>query len=129
AETTTSANGSYQTSAKPDRNVRVHAQWGAVSSDPESLRVRPRLTARRSDVRLFDTTTVSGRLAPAHQGERIMVTLWREGKPVERATPKLSRRGAFEARFEIDGFGTQSFVVRFHDGDHLPVAWRSKPAR
>src|SRR5207247_5654325 len=49
-ETTTAADGSYQTSARPERNMLVHAQWGAVSSDPAAIRVRPRLGAHRSDV-------------------------------------------------------------------------------
>src|SRR5207237_5869341 len=90
----------------------------------------PRLVARRSAVhRLFDTTTVTGRLAPPLGGEHIDVTLWNNGKPIERKTTMLTRHGTFTARLEVERPGTTSVVVRFHDADHLAVAWRSKPAR
>ncbi|MFN2543014.1 MAG: L,D-transpeptidase family protein [Actinomycetota bacterium] len=129
AQATTEADGSYSTSAEPDRNMSIHAQWGPAVSGPVDLRVRPFLTAKRSDVRLFDTTVVTGRLAPALGGSHVDVTLWTNGSPVVRARPMVLRNGTFRAELEVDGFGTHSVVVRFHDGEHQPVMWRSHPAR
>ena len=57
---TTASDGTYHVRAKPGRNMWVHAKWGAVSSDPVSIGVRPLLSASRTAIRLFGVTVVTG---------------------------------------------------------------------
>jgi len=129
AETTTRSDGTYSMSAKPSRNVTVHAQWGTVSSHAVSIGVRPRLTAKRSaQVLLFGPMTVTGHLAPPHPGRHVNVTVWAGGKPVERFTPTVNEHGNFQVKFEVVHPARQTIVVHFQDGDHLGVGWRSQPA-
>jgi hypothetical protein len=90
--------------------------------------VRPRLTAKRGGVLLFDGTSVTGAIVPPHPGSKIDVTLWVAGKPVQRFTPVLNEHGHFDVHFEVVHAGQQSVVVHFQDGDHVGVSWRSKPA-
>jgi lipoprotein-anchoring transpeptidase ErfK/SrfK len=109
--------------------MNVHAQWGTVSSDTVSVFVRPRLTAKRGDVRVFEETKVTGRVVPGRGGSHVDVTLWTNGKPVARTMPMVRRDGTFSTAIEVTDFGTHSFVVRYQDGQHSPVSWRSTPAK
>jgi hypothetical protein len=129
AETRTAPDGSYSTRARPERNMSVHAQWGTTSSDPVTVFVRPRLTAKRGDVRLFEETKVTGRVVPGRGGSHVDVTLWTNGKPVARTMPMVRRDGTFSTAIEVTDYGTHSFVVRYQDGQHSPVSWRSTPAK
>jgi len=127
ARATTSADGSYHAARRLSRSMVVHAEWTAVRSRRFSVGVRPRLTASRTAIRLFDTTVVTGALAPHLAGSHINVTLWRGGNPVERFRPVLLRAGTFRVGIKIRKPGQQSVVVRFKDGEHIGVAWRSAP--
>jgi lipoprotein-anchoring transpeptidase ErfK/SrfK len=129
AHATSAANGTYAASAKPQHNATVHAQWGAAESHRVQVRVRPRLTAKRSEnVLLFGPVTVSGHLAPPLPGRKVDVTLWTRGKPVQRFTPMLNKHGNFLVRFEAVHPGRQTVLVHYEDGEHAGVSWRSKPA-
>jgi hypothetical protein len=127
AQTATTSDGTYEVSATPERNVTVHAQWGAAFSPNRTVHVRPRLTGRRGSVRLFASTVVRGHLAPWHAGSPIDVTLWRNGNPVAHLTPRLSPHGAFQVKVPIEQPGSHRVVVHFQDADHTGVTWRSKP--
>jgi peptidoglycan hydrolase-like protein with peptidoglycan-binding domain len=129
AHPATRADGTYKTSAVPRTTVRVHAQWNAISSKRVKVRVRPRLAAHwSSPVRLFDTTTVTGRLAPWNPGKRIDVTLYQAGTRVLHVGARLGHRGRFTARVPIEHAGTQHVVVSFTDPDFAPAVWRSGTA-
>jgi lipoprotein-anchoring transpeptidase ErfK/SrfK len=127
AHATSKADGTYAASAKPQRNVTVHAQWGTASSHSVPVTVQPVLTARRSDpVLLFGATTVTGHIAPYRAGRHIDVTVWSGGQPVQRFTPTINSHGNFRVSYEVVHPGQQSVVVRYQDGEHAGVSWRSK---
>src|SRR5207302_10712882 len=106
----------------------AHARWGAASSHRLRLTVRPRLQASRGPIRLFDRTVVTGRVGPPLAGERIDVTLWRQGHAVLRSRPKLDKHGRFRTSLVVAHPGRHSVIVRFQDADHAAAVWRSSRA-
>jgi hypothetical protein len=100
ASTTTNGAGQYSVEVAPERNVDVRARWGAALSAPVPLRVRPRLTAHLQDVRLFGDALVSGRLEPAHPGQRVQVALLRGDAVVAREDAVLDG-SAYEAELPV----------------------------
>ncbi|HJV04416.1 MAG TPA: hypothetical protein VJ868_04060, partial [Actinomycetota bacterium] len=68
-EGTTGAAGRFAVEVAPEANVAVRARWVemGVTSPPEqdiTVRVRPRLSVRLREARLFSRARVTGRLAP-----------------------------------------------------------------
>ena len=128
ASATTKADGTYQVSAPPHHNVTVHAQWTGVSSSPVRLHVKPRLSAQHGPIRLFGTTTVTGRVVPSWAGKSVAVMAARSGGTVDRVVAKIGHAGRFTAHLPIDHTGSQRVVVAFHSATFARTAWRSAPA-
>jgi N-acetylmuramoyl-L-alanine amidase len=128
ASTTTNGAGQYSVEVAPERNVDVRARWGAALSAPVPLRVRPRLTAHLQDVRLFGDALVSGRLEPAHPGQRVQVALLRGDAVVAREDAVLDG-SAYEAELPVLRPGRYRARVTFHDADHQPAETQTDSRR
>ena len=124
ASATTKADGAYQVSAPPHHNVTVHAQWTGASSSPVRLHVKPRLSAQHGPIRLFGTTTVTGRVVPSWAGKSVAVMAARSGGTVDRVVAKIGHAGRFTAHLPIDHTGSQRVVVAFHSTTFARTAWR-----
>jgi L,D-transpeptidase catalytic domain len=119
AATTTDGSGHYSVGLSPAANVTVRAVSGLTESPPVDLRVTPKLTAHLAGVRLFSRAEVSGRLEPAHPGERVEVALVRGDHVVERVEASLQSGGdQFSAELAVLRSGKYRARVRFDDADH-----------
>jgi N-acetylmuramoyl-L-alanine amidase len=119
-ETITDADGRYRVELRPNSNTTLRAQWLGAVSDPVPLRVRPRITARLANLRLFGTARASGQVRPAHEGGRIRVALLRRGQVVASRRVLLRDGRRFSARFGIRRPGRLTLRVVFDDADHAP---------
>jgi len=127
ASTTTNADGTYKVSAKPHHNLTAHADWAGTSSSPVRVHVRPRLGAQRSPIRLFDTTTVTGRIVPSWAGRSVNVMVAQGGHTYDHVVAKIGNAGHFTAQVPIDHLGSQQIVVAFHGKNFARASWRSNP--
>jgi L,D-transpeptidase catalytic domain len=133
-EGTTGAAGGYAAEITPDANVTVRARWveADLFSPPEqdvTVRVRPRLTAHLRGAKLFARARVTGRLEPAHPGETVKVTLYRNGDAVGWRDARLAQGETFRAVFQILRTGRYRAEVAFDDADHAPAHERSEARR
>jgi L,D-transpeptidase catalytic domain len=133
-EGTSGAAGRFAVEVTPEANVAVRARWVemGVTSPPEqdiTVRVRPRLSVRLREARLFSRARVTGRLAPAHPGKSVRVMLLRGTTVVGRRRVRLSQGHTFRAAFPILRTGRYRAEARFDDQDHAPARDRSRPRR
>jgi len=105
AGATTDAAGAFSTTIAPDGTDTYRASLTEAISAPVTVRVRAVLSVRLSPVRLFDTVTVRGVVAPAHHDGRVEVALIRGGRTVEVRTAAMNANGAFATTFRIDAVG------------------------
>ncbi len=119
------AAGAYSATYTPRRNARVHAEWAGATSNVVSLFVRPRLTARMGQARLFGRTWVSGRLTPAHPGHSVVVRLVRWGTVVARKRVRLRDGQYYSTSFYIGRPGRYHARVFFDDLDHAAAEART----
>jgi L,D-transpeptidase-like protein/putative peptidoglycan binding protein len=116
--TVTFEDGKYVINFIPEHNMTIHAEWESTSSSAVTLRVKVRVHARLTDVRLFDKATVSGTVKPGHDGQKVTVTLKRNGRKA--ATKKITLDGqSFSGKFEIKKAGKYKATAVFDDSDHL----------
>jgi hypothetical protein len=120
AGTTTDGSGAFSVDLAPQRNVRVAARAGPDMSPPVQLLVRPKLTAKLTEVRLFGAAEVSGRLEPDHPGGSVKVTLLRGEKVAGRADAPI-HGSEYAAEFTILRPGRYRAVAAFDDPDHEPA--------
>src|SRR6266496_3751863 len=78
----TAAGGKYSTHYTPKLNLWVHAEYNGASSDTVKLRVQPLLTARLTEVHVFGTATVRGKVRPLAPGGKVDLTLLEGSRPV-----------------------------------------------
>lgn len=119
AKATTDGSGSYSVAITPDRELTLHAVWQTAESDPVTLLVRSAVTVRMSAVRLFDTVTIRGKVAPAVPGASVRVSLVRAGEQVATATPRMGSAGGFDATFRVMQPGAYRGRASFADETHL----------
>lgn len=115
---TTDGSGAYSFSIHPERNMTIHAEWGADSSAPIDVFVRYVVTVQLENVRLFGTALVSGTVSPPAAGSSVDVELRMGGAPIRTAKATMDASGAFKARFPIDDPGRYSVVATFDDAQH-----------
>jgi lipoprotein-anchoring transpeptidase ErfK/SrfK len=87
------------------------------------------LTARLSDVSLFDEAVVSGRLDPPHPGMSVQVQLLVGDRSTGRqSVPLAGDGGSFETRIPIERWGRYRAEVTFQgDVDHAPATTTTEP--
>lgn len=122
AATATDGSGGYAVDLTPAANVSVKAVSGVTESPPVDLRVRPRLSAHLTDVELFGSAVISGRLDPAHPGAQVTVVLLRGDRVAGRSEATLQNGGSeYRAQLEILRPGRYRARASFHDPDHEAV--------
>jgi N-acetylmuramoyl-L-alanine amidase len=133
ASATTDAAGEYTATLAPRQNVTVYAEWTdetlveTVESERVTIAVRPLLSISIQRVFLFARAKVSGRLRPAHHGERVTVDLFRGSTRVARREVNLVDGVSYKTTFAIRRPGRYWARARFSDDDHLPkTAWTER---
>ena len=126
ATATTDGEGRYSATIEPRSNTELQAQWLTFLSDIRKVKVKPRLSARLKDVRLFDKARASGRLRPALNGAKVKVRLLRNGNSVDKKSVSVDEGGEYSARFKIKKPGTYRTKVKFDDDEHLKVSKKSE---
>jgi len=111
--------GAFTLDYAPESSVTLHAVWQSVASDPVTIGVRAVVDVRLPGVRLFDTVTVRGSVAPAHPGAKVEVSLVHAGDVVARHHAAMGSAGGFSTTFSIDQPGTYRVRATFADADHL----------
>ena len=119
ADATTDAAGAFSATIAPDGTDSYRAVLADATSGPVTVRVRAVLSVRLSPVRLFDTATVRGVVAPAPPDGRVEVALTRGGHTVEVRTAALNANGAFATTFRIDEAGHYRARASFEAEDLL----------
>ncbi len=119
ATVTTDSSGAFSTDLTPEASVDVHAVWDTATSDPVHIGVRAVVSARLTDVRLFDTARVRGSVAPVRPGSKVAVTLTLGGIALATRLPVIDAGGAFETTFRIDSPGVYRARASFSDSDLL----------
>ena len=116
---TTDTAGAFTVDYAPGSSVTLRAVWQSVASDPVTIGVRAIVDVRLSMVRLFDTVTVRGSVAPAHPGAKVEVSLVHAGDVVAQHHAAMGSAGGFATTFSIDQPGTYRVRATFADADHL----------
>jgi hypothetical protein len=135
ATATTDAAGEYTATLAPPQNVTLHAEWTddalpeTVLSEPVTVSVRPLLSIAIRRVYLFAKARVAGRLRPAHDGEHVLLELFRGWTRVARRDVTLVDGATYRATFAIRRPGRYWARARFSDDDHLPKTARTERRR
>lgn len=119
ADATTDAAGAFRATIGPEGTESYQARVADATSLPVTVRVRAVASVRLSPVRLFDTVTVRGVVAPGRAGGSVEVALVRNGRVVETHTPAMRAGGSFATRFRIDAVGRYRARASFEDEDLL----------
>lgn len=119
ASATTNTAGAFAVDYAPESSVTLRAVWQSVASDPVTIGVRAVVDVRLSKVRLFDTVTVRGSVAPAHPGAKVEISLVQVGDVVAQHHAAMGSAGGFATTFSIDQPGTYRVRATFADADHL----------
>lgn len=125
ATATTDDRGRYSVEISPKENVTVRSQWNGMVSDDVTIKVRPLIDVTLGPVRLFDLTTVRGRIQPGDVDKPVRLTLRRAGNFYEskRVNPKAG--GWFKTSFRIRKPGGFRVEASYNGSDHLPANDRS----
>lgn len=117
---TTDASGAFGATITPERTDTYRARMADATSADVTVDVRAVLSVRMSPVRLFDTVTVRGTVAPvAKDDERVEVTITLGGRDVGVRMVRTTATGAFDATFRIDEVGTYRARASFEAEDLL----------
>ncbi len=128
ATTTTATQGKYSTQYAPRGNVWAHAEYGGISSATIKLRVRPLLTVRLTEVHVFGTAVVRGKVRPLVPGGKVDLTLLNGSRRVLQRTVALQDGGSYSTEVPVGEPGTYRVRASFSDPDHAPVTVLSSPA-
>jgi hypothetical protein len=129
ASDTTNQEGRYSLWIKPRENNFLRAQWGAAISKRVHVRVKPRVSAYLSKVRLFSNARVAGRIAPAQKGRKVTVMLRRKGRTIARKQVPLRDGRSFATRFRIRSVAPLHAVAKLRVDDLAPGSDRSAKRR
>jgi hypothetical protein len=127
ATATTATEGKYSTQYVPTANVWVHAEYNGASSATIKLRVRPLLTVRLTEVHVFGTGIVHGKLRPLVPGGKVDITLLNGSRRVLQRTVALQDGRSYSTEVPIGEPGTYRVRASFSDPDHAPVTVLSSP--
>jgi hypothetical protein len=119
ANATADASGAFAATIAPDGTDTYVAVAADATSEPVTVRVRAVTTVRMSPVRLFDTVTVRGTVAPARPGRRVEVELTKAGRTIASARVEMGSAGGFVATFEVPLPGTYRARASFTGLDLL----------
>jgi hypothetical protein len=111
--------GGFAATITPDGTDAYVAATADAASEPITVRVRATMTMRSSPVRLFDTVSVRGTVAPARPGRQVVVSLTRGGTTIDQRQVSMGSSGAFLATFEIPLPGTYRARASFAAEDLL----------
>ena len=115
ATATTGADGKYHVKIAPRRTSNYQARWLALVSEPETVKVRPRVKVSLRAVRLFGTAHVEGTVAPVQESGRVAVTLRRGGKAVWTRKVELRKGSRFSTSFDVGRVGRFTATASFTD--------------
>jgi N-acetylmuramoyl-L-alanine amidase len=101
ATTTAAPDGSFEATIEPDGTDDFVASFNGVQSAPVTVRVRAVVSARMTNVRLFDRVRVRGEVEPARPGQRVEVKLLLGQRAVDTKRVDIGSGGGFTATFEI----------------------------
>jgi hypothetical protein len=113
ASVTTDGWEAFSATIAPEGSNAYRAVVGDASSDAVRVQVRAVVSVRMSPVRLFDSVTVRGTVAPAREGRRVEVTLTRGGHAVDMKRVAMGSRGGFHATMRIPEPGTYRVRASF----------------
>ncbi len=126
ATATTATQGKYSTQYVPRENVWAHAEYNGVSSATIKLRVRPLLTVRLTEVHVFGSAVVRGKVRPIVPGGKVQLTLLNGSRRVLERTVAL-QDGSYAEEVPIGEPGLYRIRASFSDPDHAPVTVLSSP--
>ena len=115
----TDASGAFQASFVPDRNMTIHAEWGAESSPGADVGVRAVVEVKIEDVRLFGDALVTGTVAPPNGGAPVDIRLMVGSRKAASVQANMNPTGEFKVKIHIDEPGTYEAVATFEDASHL----------
>lgn len=116
ATTTTGADGSYSVVLGPLETTTFQARWLAALSQPETVKVRPKVTVSLREVRLFGRARISGLIRPLQHGGRVTVTVSRNGSRTMQRRVELNGRSRFTLTYAISKPGRYRTTATFTDG-------------
>jgi L,D-transpeptidase catalytic domain len=121
-DTVTDDTGAFEVKVEPRRNITVHAQWSTATSEPVTVRVRPKVKVKLRNVQLFGNAVVRGNVRPAIPGRKIQIKLVRWGRTVEAKWVKLRSGRYFKARIAVERPGQHRARAVLKSPDHLRAA-------
>ncbi len=120
ATLTTGSAGGFRTDVTPATTTTYHAEWSGLDSPDVTVSVRAVISkVSFTNVLLFATAQVSGKLVPARPGEDVTVQLLRKGRVVAVRHPTMGSAGRFATTFAIKDVGTYRVRVTFRAPDLL----------
>jgi hypothetical protein len=121
------AGSAFSLEYQPERTVVLRAVLEDGQSEPLRIRVRAVVRANLQRVFLFGKALVTGRVLPAHPGERVEVILRRGKQVAARRWARQDQDGRFRVRIPVRRPGTYRALARFGDEDHLPGKHLTRP--
>lgn len=131
AQTTTDENGLFTfEKVQPQQNMNYQVRFAgdkeaglkpAMSPiKPVDVRVLVSLSLSGTQLKVGESLTMSGRVSPDHQGDKVTLIIKRNGEEVARKSVALDENSRYSLAYEPPGAGEYSVVTRFAgDSDHV----------
>lgn len=123
---TTDANGGYKVRLAPRYTRQFRARWLAAMSEPETVKVRPKVTVRLERVRLFGAARIRGTVRPVQEQGRVTVVLTRAGSRLWQRKLPLRAGRHFSTSFRVRKPGSHRARASFTDAARVRGVDRSR---
>ena len=115
ATTTTDTDGRFSVWLSPRVTTTFQARWLAALSEPVRVKVRPQVSVRLRNVRLFGTGRIRGSVRPEQPSGPVVVRLFRNGSKVWERRVSLRDGRFFQTSFEVRRLGRYRANASFTD--------------
>jgi hypothetical protein len=115
ATTVTEADGTFAVTLGPLETTTFQARWLAALSEPEAVKVRPKVRVSLRKVRLFGRGRISGSVRPLREAGRVTVSAYRNGRRIWERRTELNRGSRFRISLRVARPGAYRVKAAFTD--------------
>jgi hypothetical protein len=113
------SDGTFEVDFEPRKKTILTAAYGAASSSPVTVNVKPIVDVRMKAGALFGRARIVGTIRPVMAGERAIVSLLRDGRKVGTRSVRLGNSPRFTTSMKVRKPGYQIARVVVDGSEHL----------
>ena len=117
AVVTTDDRGHFKLRLRPRYSTQLAARWVALISAPVDITVRPDVSVRLGNVRLFGAARIIGTVRPTQESGEIVVRLFRSGRRIDSRRLPLREGRWFSSSFRVTKAAKYRSRASFTDAD------------